>query len=122
MKPATVELRREIDAHLPPVSMEHRFGQRLRCGSPVRLSAGDGVGGAGRLRDVSLSGAFLETALDPPLFAPIDIAATHPAAQDVCLRALVVRKDRHGVGVEWCETPGRSICQIFGCTRQCEVT
>ena len=102
------------------VFMEHRFGQRFRCGTAVRLSSGDGVTGGGRLANVSLSGAYVETALDLPLFALIEIA-TERRDHEVEMRGSVVRKDSRGVGVEWSETPARPICRIFGCTKQCEV-
>jgi len=102
------------------VFMEHRFGQRFRCGTAVLVSAGDGVTGGGRLANVSLSGAYVETAVDLPLFALIVVAAEH-GDRKVEMHACVVRKDSRGVGVEWSETPARPICRIFGCTKQCEV-
>jgi hypothetical protein len=114
------ELRPGRGATRDPLSMEHRFGQRFRCGNQVRLSAGDLAGG-GRLSNVSLSGAYLETALDLPLFATVEISGHGEHGKAVRLSASVVRKDAGGAGVEWCETPGRSICSIFGCTRHCEV-
>jgi hypothetical protein len=101
------------------VFMEHRFGQRFRCGTAVRLSAVDGVIGGGRLANVSLSGAYVETALDLPLFALVVIAAERDERK-VEMHGCVVRKDSSGVGVEWSETPARPICRIFGCTKQCE--
>ena len=104
-----------------PVFMEHRFGQRLRCGTAVQLSAGAGLAGPGRLVNVSLSGAYLETPLDLPLFATVEISKAVDRDGAVNRLASVVRKDRGGVGVEWCETPTRSICEIFGCTKHCEV-
>jgi len=100
--------------------MEHRFGQRFRCGNGVRLAAGD-LAGPGRLVNVSLRGAYVETALDLPLFTTVEIAGNGEHGKAVDLRASVVRKDAGGVGIEWCETPVRSICRIFGCTRHCEV-
>jgi len=98
--------------------MEHRFGQRFRCGTAVRVST-DGSAGDGRLVNVSLSGAYVQARLDLPLFALLDITAER-ADRKVELRACVVRRDATGVGVEWCETPSRPICQIFGCTKHCE--
>lgn len=105
----------------PSLFMEHRFGRRFRCGTTVRLSAGDGVTGRGRLTDVSLSGAYLETSLPLPLFATVEVCSDAGRDAPVELVASVVRRDARGVGVEWCETPSRSICEIFGCTRRCEV-
>jgi len=104
-----------------PIFMEHRFGQRFRCGTTVRICAGEGASGRARLVNVSLSGACLETALDLPLFATLEISAVNERGKAVELFASVVRKDARGVGVEWCDTPSRSICEIFGCTRHCEV-
>jgi hypothetical protein len=109
------------DAAMPPgpVFMEHRFGQRFRCGTGVRISAADGISGHGRLANVSLSGAFLETRVDLPLYATIEIARPGERGGAVRRLASVVRRDHGGFGVEWCETPTRSICQIFGCGKQC---
>ena len=105
----------------PALFMEHRFGRRFRCGTTVRLSAGAGVTGRGRLTNVSLSGAYLETSLPLPLFATVEIRSDAGRDTPVELVASVVRRDARGVGVEWCETPSRSICEIFGCTKRCEV-
>jgi hypothetical protein len=115
-----------FDADLPgdppvaPLYMEHRFGQRFRCGTTVRLSAGDGITGQGRLANVSLSGAYLETSLPLPLFATVEVASETGGRAGVELLGSVVRKDARGVGIEWCETPACSICEIFGCGKRCE--
>lgn len=102
----------------PP--MEHRFGRRYACGAPVRISAGAESEGAGRLVNVSMSGAYIQTALDLPLFAPVSIVKVRKDDHTpVELQASVVRRDNGGVGVEWCETPGRSICHVLGCPHPC---
>ena len=107
-------------ARFESLFMEHRFGRRFRCGTAVHVSADSGVAGEGRLANVSLSGAYVQTALDLPLFALVDLVASRDG-RTVERRACVVRKEATGVGVEWCETPTRSICQIFGCPKHCEV-
>jgi hypothetical protein len=99
--------------------MEHRFGNRLPCGTQVTVSAGAGVVGAGRMVNVSLSGAYVETAVDLPLFSPVAIEKLCGGGRGISLRACVVRKDADGVGIEWCETPSRSICVTLGCPRPC---
>jgi hypothetical protein len=99
--------------------MEHRFGHRHPCGTRVRMSAGDGITGGGRLLNVSLSGAYVQTALDLPLFGIVAIEKIHEGSDGVELLAMVVRKDPDGAGVEWCETPGCSICQALGCAQPC---
>lgn len=101
--------------------MDHRFGRRFRCGTVVRLSAGEGTVGQGRLANVSLSGAYLETGLPLPLFAAVEITRAGESLPPIHPRGSVVRRDARGVGIEWCETPGRPICEIFGCTKRCEV-
>jgi hypothetical protein len=106
---------RRIDDQMPIAQrMEHRWGRRIDCGASVQLSVGDGVGGAGRLRNVSTSGAFVETALELHLLTRIVIRL-----RDVEILAAVARIGRDGVGVEWCETPARAICPILGCTHPC---
>jgi hypothetical protein len=99
--------------------MEHRFGRRYTCGTRVALSAGVGLVGDGRLRNVSLSGAYVETTLDLPLSATVAIEKICDGQRGIDLLAWVVRKDAEGVGIEWCETPARSICQTMGCARPC---
>jgi hypothetical protein len=109
---------RTARAVIPPF-MEHRFGRRFRCGTVVRLSLGGAFAGRGRLANVSLSGARLETGLELPLYATIEIARDD-GERSVELRASVVRRDAYGAGIEWCETPSRPICGIFGCRKCCE--
>jgi hypothetical protein len=99
--------------------MDHRFGRRFECGTPVRLTAASGLAGQGRMRDVSLSGAFVETALDLPLFTQVSLFRTTPANRVIEMRGSVVRRDHTGFGVEWCETPPGSICEVFGCPHPC---
>jgi hypothetical protein len=99
--------------------MEHRFGRRYHCGSPVRLSAGDGLDADARLSNVSLSGACIQTTLELPPFCLVSLTKTVDDGSTVELLASVVRSDARGVGVEWSETPVRSICQLLGCPRPC---
>jgi len=100
--------------------MEHRWGRRILCGSRVRLSAGAGIRGGGKLRNVSTSGAFIETALELPLFSRLTLAVIrNDPTREIDTLASVVRVERDGVAVEWCETPGGSICNEFGCTTRC---
>ena len=104
------------------VLMEHRWGRRIRCDARVRLSAGAGSGAAGRLRNVSLSGAFLETAIELPLFARVGLTVVRDdplTGHEVEVMASVVRREPDGVGIEWCETPRRSICEVLGCATRC---
>lgn len=101
--------------------MEHRWGQRMPCRARVRLSAGTGISGAGRVRDVSSSGAFIQTALALPVHARLALVVlgNESATRAVEITASVARVDRDGFGVEWCETPAGSICSVLGCMTQC---
>jgi len=102
-------------------TMEHRWGERIPCSLFAWIHSGPGIGGTARLRDVSLSGAFLETALDLPLLAHIDVSVTgdRAASAGKTIAANVVRRERDGIAVEWCETPGKSICSLLGCASRC---
>jgi PilZ domain-containing protein len=99
--------------------MDHRFGRRYSCGTRVTISAGEGIAASGRMLNVSLSGAFVQTALDLPLFSVVAIKKNCEGANGVELHAMVVRKDTGGVGVEWCESLDCSICRTFGCAQPC---
>ena len=98
--------------------MDHRFGRRFECGTPIHIAAGSQDGEA-RLRDVSLSGAFLETSMKLPLFAQVLLLRTTPAHRVIEMRGSVVRRDATGYGIEWCDTPRAPICQVFGCPHPC---
>jgi len=102
-----------------PDTMEHRFGRRYSCGTSVTLSAGGGLVGVGHMMDVSLSGTFVETALDLPLSTLVMLEKSCGERRGVVLAGLVVRKDADGIGVEWCDTPSRSICETLDCQQRC---
>jgi hypothetical protein len=104
-----------------PEFMEHRWGQRRSCVARVCITAAAGLAGYGRLRNVSMSGAFLETALPLPLFAQIAIAVLHDdgARHRVEFTATVVRSDPGGFGIEWNETTDGPICRLLGCAAEC---
>jgi len=101
--------------------MEHRWGQRRPCCAHVCVSARAGVSGSARMRDVSLSGAFLETTLPLPLFSQIAIAVRHDDGSTYLMEftATVVRSELGGVGIEWCEPVSGSICRHLGCNLKC---
>lgn len=85
--------------------MEHRWGSRISVDLPVRIS-GVGVGGRGVLRDLSVSGGFVETAL--PLAALALVRIQIPRGMDGSLPTadvwgFVVRRTTQGAGIEWCE-------------------
>ena len=100
--------------------MEHRWGRRIACGTPVRLTTAGALIDHCRLRDVSMSGAFIETTLELPMLARISLTVLRAEPQAECeISASVVRLARDGVGVEWCETPAGTICALLGCKTRC---
>jgi len=101
--------------------MEHRWGRRRPCRARVCVSAGGGATGPGRLRDVSASGAFLETSLPLALCSQLAIAVVRADGSRHLLEfpAVIVRHDEGGVGIEWCDPNPGSICRALGCGREC---
>jgi len=103
------------------VHLDHRWGLRSLCKARVRLSTGTGITGTGRVRDISASGAFIETTARLSADAQVDlvILGNQSASHTVELAATVVRIDDDGLGVEWCKTPTCSICAVVGCAVRC---
>lgn len=102
-------------------TVDHRWGARIPCRAHVRISAAAEVTGAGRVRDVSSSGAFIETTLTLPVNSRVTmwVLGNESATRAIEITAIVVRVERDGVAVEWCETPAGSICTVLGCTTRC---
>ena len=114
--------RRAADALVHgPNFMEHRWGRRRPCRARVCLSTGGGIVGPGRLRDVSMSGAFLETAVTLPIFAQLAIVVLRDdgATHQLEFPAVVVRHAEDGVGIEWCDPQAGSICCALNCGMDC---
>ena len=83
--------------------MEHRWGTRVELDAPAELSTTEGVCTDGRVRNASLSGAFVETSARVPLLSRI---ALRPLiAGGSWLDACVVRVEATGLALEWLE-PG----------------
>jgi PilZ domain len=82
-----------------------RWGDRVRVDIPVRVSVNAIADAGARLKNLSLSGAFVKADVDLGLHAQIQVSIRMPlpsqrAAQ---ITAFVSRKTKEGVGVEWCE-------------------
>jgi PilZ domain len=84
--------------------MEHRWGKREPTNVAVNFVV-YGTTGAGRVLNVSLTGAYLETSIPPRLLSVIylQLARTASAAAER-IAATVVRRDPWGVGLEWSES------------------
>jgi len=83
--------------------MEHRWGQRVALGLPVHVTAGR-ISALGVLRDASISGGYIETILEPAVFANLSVVVlvgSGEARRAVELPCTVTRRDHDGFGVEW---------------------
>jgi hypothetical protein len=88
------------------MGMDHRWGKRQSTNLEVRVFAPSGKTGKGRVINVSLTGAYLETQV--PL-CPHSLVYLRSPSQDIAasdaihIAANVVRFGAHGFGLEWCE-------------------
>jgi len=83
--------------------MEHRWGARVSLDIPVLVQWSDAPPLAGRLRNASVSGGFIELAESIPVCAAVDIRiACGPHGQrTLALPACVARSGRGFIAVEW---------------------
>jgi len=84
--------------------MEHRWGQRVTLELPVGLEVGGRSLGRGLVRNLSVSGALIETSLELPVFT--NLVVTLPASREIAgqssgLAASVVRTAPGGFAIEW---------------------
>jgi hypothetical protein len=106
--------------------MEHRWGRRYDTDVAVRFVALPGTIGSGRVTNISLSGAFMETGAKLRLLTVLYIEGLesdrergNPRAAKR-LAATVVRRCSAGVGLEWCERfedPASRLSQISAAAR-----
>jgi hypothetical protein len=81
-----------------------RFGRRAPLALPVTLNAEGQQPARGTIRNASISGAFIETALELPVHTnvAVTLAMPQPAPEtNHILNACVVRVDATGLGIEW---------------------
>jgi hypothetical protein len=87
--------------------MEHRLGTRHSIDLAVHLQTwGSKVWAKGRLRDLSVSGAFIETELPcrPLLHLCVQISPSSRSRQDhASIEGTIVRVTDSGIGIEWGE-------------------
>ena len=82
-----------------------RFGARIQFELPISLSVEGRALGRGLIRNASISGALIETALELPLHTNLVVTLTIPGVGTPpatrSFDACVVRIDPAGFGVEW---------------------
>ena len=85
---------------------EHRWGERHEVNFPILVDAGtEAKGGKGWVRNLSLSGAFVTSDCDWRLNTLIEVGIRMPppSTRITIVRAIVSRKLKDGVGIEWYE-------------------
>jgi len=88
--------------------MEHRWGRRYDTNVEVRFVALPGTIGTGRVTNISLTGAFMETSAKLRLLSIVYIEGLDSSKERdkssaaKRLAATVVRRCSAGVGLEWC--------------------
>jgi len=94
--------------------MEHRWGRRVSTDIRVQIFADPASVAWGRLRDISVSGGFIETALKIPALSTLSL--TLPPARcrgSRVAHGIVIRSNRDGVGVEWFDADSHLIVALM---------
>jgi PilZ domain len=96
--------------------MEHRLGSRHATDVDVFLRTwGSTVSAKGRLRDLSVSGAFISTLLPcrPLLHVTVQVAPNgRPRRGGPVLEGQIVRLTEGGIGIEWAELQPELVAQL----------
>ena len=79
--------------------MEHRWGRRIAVDIPVELQTHGGIVTAGRMLNISRTGALIKVQAALPLFARVDIHVNGHS-----MSSYVARTDGDLLGVEWCDS------------------
>jgi len=96
--------------------MEHRLGSRHATDVDVYLRTwGSTVSARGRLRDLSVSGAFISTLLpcQPLLHVTVQIVPEgRPRRSGPSFEGQIVRLGADGIGIEWAELQPELVTQL----------
>lgn len=96
--------------------MEHRWGIRHPLELSVRLEGLPNLLTFARLRNVSSSGAYIETraapALDSRIWVELGLRSGSGEGRRRIL-AYVVRRDERGIGLEWSEFAPRAVLALM---------
>src|SRR5262245_41256453 len=96
--------------------MEHRWGQRAPARVDVRLILPCAVG-RGILRDISMSGAFIETNLHATLLSRVQVEIQLTSARYArkwAPHGFVTRNDEYGMGIEWNDLSPAAVSELLG--------
>jgi PilZ domain-containing protein len=92
--------------------MEHRWGERFRVNLTVTVRDSKGWTAVARIRDVSISGAFLECRHEFDSASWITVNFGHGgSAQPV--DGYIARLTREGIGIEWAEFAPDAVTDVL---------
>lgn len=114
---SAVNLRPAVDEVNIESHMNHRWGDRISVDIEVHLVCAPQHVGAGRLDNVSMSGAFVFSELRPPLLSLVRVIAVVRTAEGprrLETRACVVRHAENGIGLEWLELAPQMLSEMVG--------
>lgn len=103
--------------------MEHRWGFRYPIDMSVRLERPPNFLALAKLRNVSSSGAYVETGAAPALDCRVllELGCRQSPSEGRCrVPAHVVRRDERGIGVEWCEFAPRPVLSLLATARHAD--
>jgi len=88
-----------------PNGSEHRWGERVRVNIPVLVLTDALTAMDGCLKNLSLSGALVQSDCDFQRHTLIDVRidSPPPTVRVSVVRAYVSRRLTHGIGIEWCD-------------------
>lgn len=99
--------------------MEHRWGVRHSLDLSVRLDGRPQQLTFARLKNVSCSGAYVETRTPLPTLSRVWIELDWDRRDDSRrIAAYIVRTDQRGVGLEWCDFAPRAILALIERSRR----
>jgi PilZ domain len=97
--------------------MEHRCGNRRTATAQVLIKRPDGISATAQLRNISASGALLQTHLPAPLHAVVAVGFPGKAFSERSPRqwitAHIVRQLDDGMAVEWTEFSPETVRQLL---------
>jgi PilZ domain len=100
--------------------MEHRWGERIATDIPIRLTlARSTLIGLGRLINLSLSGALIDTSVELRVFSRIQVVLKPPQfskTEPANIAAYVTRRHDGAFGVEWVEFAPPAVTEIVRMT------
>jgi len=96
--------------------MEHRWGERVQVDFPIRVTAHPFAVRDGRLTDLSVSGASIESEFELRLLSRVEVSIIlpmWPKHEAPTIAAYVSRKFKKGIGVEWCEFAPDAVSRLL---------